>query len=41
MLPSEGIYVPVYMYVLKIFPETRGAMKPKFMWNHNMIGEES
>ena len=39
-LPSESMYVPVYMCVFKFFAETTGQMKPKFMWNHNRIGEE-
>ena len=38
-LPSESMYVPVYMRVFKFFSETTGPMKPKFMWN--MIGEQS
>ena len=29
------------MCEVKFFPETRGPMKIKFMWNHNRIGEES
>ena len=40
MLPRESIYVPVYMCVFKFSPKTRGQMKPKFIWNHNRIGEE-
>ena len=41
-LPSESMYVPVYIYVcVQFFSETTGPMKPKFMWNHNGIGEES
>ena len=40
-LPSESLYVPVYMCVFKFFSETTGPMKPKFMWNHNMIGGQS
>ena len=40
-LPSESMYVPVYICVFKFFSETTGPMKPKFMWNHNRIGEES
>ena len=32
--------VTVYMCVFKVFSETTGPMKPKFMWNHNRIGEE-
>ena len=32
-LPSESMYVPVYMCVLNFFSETIGPMKPKFMWN--------
>ena len=43
-LPSESMNVPVYnlyMCVFKFFSETTGPMKPKFMWNHNMIGEQS
>ena len=40
-LPSESMYVPVYMCVFEFFPETTGPMKPKFMWNHKRIGEES
>ena len=40
-LPSESMYVPVYMCVFKFFSETTGPMKSKFMWNHNRIGEES
>ena len=26
--------------VFKFFSETTGPMKPKFMWDHNRIGEE-
>ena len=40
-LPSVSMYVPVYMCVFKLFSETTGPMKPKLMWNHNMIGEQS
>ena len=40
-LPSESMYVPVYMCVFKFFSETTGPMKPKCMWNQNRIGEES
>ena len=40
MLPRESIYVPVYMCVFNFFPKTRGPMKPKFMWNHNRIGDD-
>ena len=40
-LPIESMYVSVYMCVFKFFSETTGPMKPKFMWNHNRIGEES
>ena len=36
---EESMYVPVYMCVFKFFFETK--MKPKFMWNHNMIDEQS
>ena len=38
-LPSESMYVPVYMCVFKLMSETTGPKKPKFLWNHNMIGE--
>ena len=38
-LPSESMYVPVNMCVFIFFSET--PTKPKFMWNHNMIGEQS
>ena len=41
LIPRESIYVPVYMFVFKFFPKTRGPMKSKFMWDHNRIGEES
>ena len=40
-LPSESVYVPGYMCVFNFFSETTGPMKPKFMWNHNMIGAQS
>ena len=41
-LPSENMFVPVYIYVFKFFSETTaGPMKPKFIWNRNRIGEES
>ena len=40
-LPSENMYVPVYMCVFKSFSETTGPMKPKCMWNQNRISEES
>ena len=33
-LPSESMYVPVYMCVFNFFSETTGPLKPKFMWNH-------
>ena len=39
-VPSESMYVPVYMCVFKFFSETTGPMKPKCMWNQNRIGEE-
>ena len=39
MLPSESMYVPVYMCVFKFLSETTGPMKSKFMWNHNGIGD--
>ena len=40
-LPSESMYVPVYMCVFNFFSKTTGPMKPKCMWNQNRIGEES
>ena len=40
-LPSESMYVPVYICAFKFFSETTGQMKPKCMWNQNRIGEES
>ena len=40
-LEKVSIYVPVYICVFKFSPKTRGPIKPKLMWNHNRIGEES
>ena len=40
-LPRESIYGPVYICVFKFSPKTTEPMKPKVMWNHNRIGEES
>ena len=38
----EKVYICACVYVcVQFFPKTRGQMKPKFMWNHNRIGEES
>ena len=39
-VPSESMYVPVYMCVFKFLSETTGPMKPKCMLNQNRIGEE-
>ena len=43
---TEGFLVKVCMCLCIcvcsfFFSETTGPMKSKFMWNHNMIGEES
>ena len=40
-LPSERMYVPVYICVFNFVSETTGPMKPKCMWNQNRTGEES
>ena len=40
MLPSERMYVSLYMCVFKVFYETTGPIRPKFMWNHNRIGKK-
>ena len=37
---TTGFLVKVSVCVFNFFPKTRGPMKPKFMWNHNRIGEE-
>ena len=39
MFPSESMYVPLYMCVIKFFSETTGPMKPKCMWNQNRQGQ--